>query len=370
MSNRKTQLAAAVGSALLVFGGGAQAQALEAKVSGQVNRAIMYADDGVQKKTFNVDNEISGTRFRFTGAATMMPGIRAGVHLEWDYQSNESQLVTIAVPSSPAATSATASQLLVERYADVWFEHASFGKLHLGQGDGAANGAVEVDLSGTGIINPSLVTDLGGALAFRVTGTGALSAATIGGVISQQDFESRYDRTMYVTPTFAGFRGQVSNGTKDTFNTSEAALWYSGKLGALGDLAGALGWSSQGAASGLNKDVTIGGSVSWLHTSGINLTYGHTEREVPLAPPAARDAKFDYVKLGYKFGRHAIAVDYAIGKDQAATGDEAKMYGVGYVFAPIGWAEIYAGYKLHSLDRPGTALEDIALFTVGTRLKF
>src|SRR5688572_4045522 len=178
MKNRKTQLAAAVGAALLSLGGAAQAQQLEAKVSGQVNRAIMWADDGVQKKTFNVDNEISGTRFRFAGNATMMPGIRAGVLLEMDYQSNESQLVTMAVPSTPAVTSATSSQLLVERYAEAWFEHASFGRLNIGQGDGAANGGVEVDLSGTGVINPSLVTDLGGGLFFRNKDTGAISTVT------------------------------------------------------------------------------------------------------------------------------------------------------------------------------------------------
>ena len=361
MKNRKTRLAAAVGTALLAFGGAAQAQALEAKVSGQVNRAIMYADDGVQKKTFNVDNEISGTRFRFAGNAAMSPGLRAGVLLEFDFQSNESQAVTMAVPSTAAA--------LVERHMDVWFEHASFGKLHLGQGDGAANGGVEVDISGTGIINPSLVTDLGGGLAFR-TAAGVLSGPTIGAVISQQDFESRYDRVMYVTPTFGGFRAQVSNGTKDNLNVIEGSAWYSGTLGALGNLVAAVGYSKQAQAAGFAKDEVTGGSVSWLHPTGINLTYGHTSRDIPVGVDLTRDGKFDYVKVGYKFGRHAVGVDYAIGKDQAATGDDAKMYGIGYVFAPIGWAEIYAGYKIHSLDRPGTAFEDIALFTVGTRLKF
>jgi hypothetical protein len=363
MKNRKTQLAAAVGAALLAFGSTAQAQApLEVKVSGQVNRALMYADDGVDKKTFNVDNEISGTRFRLTGAAGITPSLRAGVILEFDFQSNESSVVTMAAPSSTPA--------LVERHMDAWVERTGWGRLHLGQGDGAANGGVEVDISGTGIISAAAVNDIGGALAFRAEGTGA-AGPTISNVIDRQDFESRYDRVMYVTPTFGGFRGQVSNGTQGTFNVSEAALWYSGKLGALGDLVGALGYSKSGAAAGANKEEIIGGSVSWLHTSGISLTYGHTTREVPVVPPtASRDGDFDYVKLGYKFGKHAVSLDYAMGKDQAAAGDDAKMYGAGYVWTPISWAEFYAGYKVHSLDRPGTAFEDIALLTVGTRLKF
>ena len=100
MTIRKTQLSAAVGAALLALAGAAYAQQpLEVKVSGQINRALMYADDGVQKKTFNVDNEISGTRFRFAGSAGLVPNVRAGVLLEWDYQSNESQLVTMPAPS-------------------------------------------------------------------------------------------------------------------------------------------------------------------------------------------------------------------------------------------------------------------------------
>jgi hypothetical protein len=369
MTIRKTQLAAAVGAALLALAGAAQAQQtqpLKVEVGGQVTRALMYADDGVQKKTFNVDNEVSGTRFRFAGSAGMTPGIRAGVLMEFDFQSNESSVVTMAAPSSAPS--------LVERHMDVWFEHMSFGKFHLGQGDGAANGAVEVDLSGTGIItSSSAVQDIGAALAFR-TSAGALSTATITNTIDRYDFESRYDRAMYVTPVFSGFRGQVSNGVKDGLTTTEAALWYAGKLGAFGDLAGAFGYSQQGNATpGAAKDEYMGGSISWLHGSGINLTFGHTEREIALTGVdlgSSRSGSFDYFKVGYKFGQHAIAADYALGKDQNAAGDESKMMGIGYVFTPISWAELYAGYKVHSLDRAGATFEDIALFTVGTRLKF
>ena len=370
MNQRNMQLPAAVGAALLALGSAAQAQApLEAKVSGQVSRVIMYADDGQDKRTLNADNDISGTRFRFTGSAGMTPQIKAGVLLEWDYQSNESNLVSIQSPSFPATSSATASPTLAERYLEAYFEHARFGTLRLGQGDGAANNGTEVDLSGTGIITSVFVSELGGGINYRTPGSAVLGP-TISSTITQQDFESRYDRIMYVTPTFGGFRAQVSNGTKDGFATSEASLWYAGKLGALGDLAAAVGFSNQGAAPGLNDDETIGGSISWLHGSGINVTYAHSQREIPVALPASREGKFDYIKVGYKFGQHAIAADYGIGKDQGATGDEAKTMGIGYVWSPIGWAELYAGYRKHSLDRPGLTFDDIAVTTIGTRLKF
>jgi len=376
MKNRKTQLAAAVGAALLAIGGAAQAQQpLKVEVSGQVSRALIYADDGVQKKTFNADNDISGTRFRFVGSAGMTPSIRAGVRLEWDYQSNESNLVTMANGSAPAVSSATASPTLAERYLEAWFEAAGWGRLYLGQGDGAANDGTEVDLSGTGIISSVFVSELGGGIAFRNTAGGL--GPTVSASITQQDFESRYDRVMYVTPTFGGFRGQVSTGTKDGASTSEASLWYAGKFAGFGDLAAAIGYSNQGGpitTPGAAHDETMGGSVSFLHTSGINLTYAHSQRDIPLttAPDigSTRDGKFDYFKVGYKWGQHAVGVDYAIGKNQSAVDDKVKTIGVGYVWSPIAWAELYAGFRTYELDRPNATFEDISTFTLGTRLKF
>ena len=40
-----------------------------------------------------------------------------------------------------------------------------------------------------------------------------------------------------------------------------------------------------------------------------------------------------------------------MGDDFAATGDEAKMYGIGYVWNPVRWLELYAAYKVHQLDQ-------------------
>ena len=44
-----------------------------------------------------------------------------------------------------------------------------------------------------------------------------------------------------------------------------------------------------------------------------------------------------------------------MGDDFAAVGDEAKMYGIGYVWNPVRWLELYAAYKMHELDRSAPA---------------
>jgi hypothetical protein len=76
-----------------------------------------------------------------------------------------------------------------------------------------------------------------------------------GQTTSSQDFESRYDRVRYDTSTFGGMTLSGSFGAKDaTREVSEFALRYGGK-GAFGEIAAALGFSSQDAATpGWQKD--------------------------------------------------------------------------------------------------------------------
>jgi hypothetical protein len=380
MKLRKTQVAAAVGAALFVAGTAVQAQtAPTVQVYGQVSRALLWADDGTQNKWFHVDNEASGTRFGITGTGQALPALRFGFRIELDLQSNESQRVNFSAagPQSnfPGSTS---DRGFSERHMDAWVE-GGWGRVNIGQGDGAANGATESDLSGTGIVNGIGVADLGGGFVHREA-DGTFSAGdTIGATINQQDFESRYDRLMYVTPTFGGFRAQASWGQKNdsaasTVNTDvkEISLWYGAKMGGLGELAAAVGWSEQGALVGARKDETIGGSVSWLHGSGFNLTYSYSNRDNPTAlTDESRDSTFNYFKAGFKRGAHAIAIDYAMGDDFRFTGDEAKMYGIGYVWSPVRWLELYAGYKVHQLEfSDGGELEDIKIGTIGTRVRF
>jgi len=348
----KTRLLLAFGAAALAAN--VQAQGIDLKLSGQINRALMRVDDGVENNWFNVDNANSSTRFRFNAEGDAGPGLRAGILWEMEYKSNASNAVTFPLRQ--------VSPTLDERHMDV-FVRGGFGTLRLGQGDGAANGASEVDLSGTTVAHYASTTDIGGAFQYRTAGV--LSGASISGTISNQDFESRYDRLHYQSPSFSGFMAEVSLGHKAT-DIVEFALRYSGKLGALGTLgtlAGALGYSN--ADDPVIDIKTVGGSVSWLHDSGLNLTFAHTTRDLP-----GREGKFSYLKAGYKFGQHAVSIDYGMGDDQAAAGDEAKVYGIGYVFTPLAWAEIFALYKLHSIDRPGVSLEDINFFMVGSRIKF
>lgn len=347
----KTKLLLALATGLFVAQ--ALAQGIEVKLSGQINRALMNVDDGTDDEWFNVDNGNSSTRFRFNAEGDVMPGLKAGILWEVEYKSNPSSDVRFGDRQIDPS--------LNERHLDLFFR-GGWGTLRLGQGDGAANGASEVDLSGTTVAHYASTGDVGGAFQYR--SGGALSGTSIASTLSNQDFESRYDRLYYLSPSFSGFTGEASLGNKES-DIVEFAVRYSGRLEALGNLAAAIGYSKEDALPGGTDDKTFGGSVSWLHPSGFNLTYTHTDRDF-----AGRDSKFDYFKAGYKSGAHAVSIDYGIGQDQAASGDEAKVYGIGYVFTPIAWAEIFALLKQHSIERSGASLDDIQFFMVGSRIKF
>ena len=346
-------LAAAVGAALAAMSGAAAA--LEVELSGQLNRGIMHVDDGVESDVFHVDNDNSSTRVRLRASEDVSPGLKAGVLFEVEYQSSPSNVVDFADRNGP-------SPEFDERYVDIFFE-GGFGRASLGQGDGAANGAVEVDLSGTTVAHYADIAAIGGGFEFRTPGEGFGPA--IAAVLSQQDFESRYDRVRYDTPSFGGFGAAVSHGVKDSLDVWETAVRYNAEVGALGRIAAALGYSEQEGLPGAIDDETIGGSASWLHPSGINLTLGHTNRDL-----GERDAKFTYAKVGYKWGKHAVSADYAVGDDQAADGDEGTSMSVAYVFTPIRWAELFGLAKQAELDRSGASFDDIRIFMVGTRLRF
>ncbi len=192
MFNRESKaLATAVLIVLTAIGTAAHAQApgLKVELSGQVNRAFMAADDGVDTETFFVDNVNSGSRFRFVASGDVSPGLKAGVLYEMEFQGNESHLVSM--PGTSPGREVTPQ--LRERHAAVFLQ-GGWGKVTLGQSDGAANGGAEVDLSGTQVAHYAFGSLIGGGIMFRDSAGGF--GPTILSTTNLQDFESRYDSAL------------------------------------------------------------------------------------------------------------------------------------------------------------------------------
>ena len=340
--------------ALISLLGMPSVQAVEVKLSGQVNRAIMWADNGKDTSVLHVDNDNSSTRFRFTGSEQMNDFVNVGVVWENEYQSNDSSKVDVGQDNDGTSE-------FNDRKLEAYFV-MPFGKVSIGQGDGAANGTSEEDLSGTSVIIYSSVTDTAGSINFRDNNDNAI--ATVGSTRSNFDGLSRNDRLRYDTPSFGGATLSVSATNGDAY---ELAARYSADFDRFGKITTAIGYVDTEKRT--DPEYTqIGGSVSWLHTSGINLTLSSGTRDIE---KRSTDPVNYYGKLGYKFDIHAFAVEYGVTEDLAQKRDTSKNYGLAYVITPWNGVEFYGMYRTYELDRKGTSnIEDIQQVMLGTRVKF
>jgi hypothetical protein len=326
----------------------------------QINHGVMVTDSAAGTKTYTADNDNSASRAGVrVNADVADTGLSVGAHVELEYQVNPSNAVS--------ENERTISGEFAERHLNIYVAGA-FGKVSVGQGDGAANGNIERDLSGTAVIsyaNPGLV---GGGLNFVETSSPA-DVVRFGAAMSDQDFESRYTRVRYDLPKFGPVSLAVSQGTKNSDeDVSELSARFDSELGGAGKLSAALGYSSRDVGGATDKADTIGGSVSWLHDSGVNLTGAYSAASDDNS--ANPDSDFYLVKLGYKTGMHAMDIHMMEASDRVAEGDTATTVGVGYVYSPAKYFSAYPGYNTNSLDRDAGDYENVDTLFVGGLLKF
>ena len=350
---KKKLLTAVLAAGLTVMGFGS-AHAMEVKLSGQINRAIMWADNGVDSELLHVDNDNSSTRFRLKGSQQVTDSLKVGVVWENEFESNSSSKVDVGQKDDGESA-------FKERKFEGYFQGA-FGKISIGQGDGAANGTSETDLSGTTVIMYSGVNDTAGDIKFRDSNDTEIDK--IDATRDNFDGLSRNDRLRYDSPKFGGvtLSASFTNG-----NAYELAARYAAEMGGFGKIAVALGYVDSDERE--DPEFTqLGGSLSWLHTSGINLTFAYGTLD---SDGADTDPLNYYAKLGYKFGKHAIAVEYGMTEDLAQENDESSNYGIAYVAKPWKAIELYGTYRVYQLERDGVSdIEDISQLMIGTRIKF
>ena len=334
----------------------APAYAIDFAISGQLNRAALYADDGNSAKWFFVDNNNSSTRFRFRGSNDFEGGWKVGFLWEVEMKSNSSDQVSMSDQSDLGPVNFN------ERHMDIWIE--KWGTLRLGQGDTATNGTSEVDLSGTDVAAYSSVNDVGGNFEFRDNGTG--TGITVSNSRSNFDGLSRKDRVRYDTPRWAGF---FASGSVEGNSEWDVAARYAGDFG-WARFAAAAGWADYGSSSDNNggtRDGNFSSSASMLFDFGLNLTASYAFRKQDSTDPWNL-----YGKIGYKFLKmHAASIQYSRTQNLSAKDDKGDTFALAYVFTPWESVEFYGTYRLFMLDRDeGSNPDDINIFMTGARVRF
>ena len=323
---------------------------------GQVNRAILFGDNGEESETFFVDNDHSSSRlgFRIGYEGNV---VDAGVNLEFSIQSNASGDVTFDEPSSDFEFG--------ERKMEV-FASGNFGKISLGQGDTASNGTAEIDLSGTDIIGYVGVADYAGGLTFNNSGV------SVGDVFNQFDGLSRDDRIRYDTPEFGGFKLSTSVAEEQEW---DVALRFARAFGT-GEFEAAVAYAEP-KEDEIDSQVSLSASAIF---SGISVTAAYGTQS--LVDGLAGDPEFYYVKLAYKeqlfngggLGKTGFGIDYYDGSDIGAADGileaDSQSWAIFAVqdFSNLG-AQVYLGYRNYTFD---SASDDDDLYAVmgGARIRF
>jgi hypothetical protein len=327
-------------------------------LSGQVNRAVNLADDGDSTKAYFVDNNASNTRFRLIGTGKVTDDFTIGTRFEVALTSNSS--------SEVSQDDEDAGDFSDVRWGEVSFDSKRFGKLSLGKGDTASNNSAEVDLSRTDVVQYSSVADIAGGLQFR-DNDNDLTGISMSDTFKNLDGLSREDRVRYDTPSFYGF-SLASSAVSD--QRWDASLWWGGQ-----------GYGFKAAAAAAvsdpnedNADLRYDGSFSILHeATGLNLTLsGGLQEQNDQGDNSNLYAKAGWIASLFSFGDTAFGVDYTQSTNFPTGSDDGYSVGAAIVQEIDDFGtEIYAQYRLYSLDRSGApGVQDLNVGTVGARVKF
>ena len=364
----KKLLAAAIASAVAVP---TAAQAVDFKVSGQVNRALRLIDDGQASSVQHVDNGASGTRVRFVGSEKFGNGDSAGVNLELGISSNSTQSVQ---------NNGDGANSISIRHSAVWYG-GDWGKLFLGHTSDSYDGVQSSSKSGVDLADGLYNHDAQGTY-FRTTdgmflesgvgtATGTASGSIgISSVFSTQD-GSRNDVIRYDTPALGPVSASISHGN----NSFSGRIVFSNKFANGADLKVQLGGRDQSAQDG-NTD--IGLSAGLKLATGTNFAYSVGSQDTNEA--GETNGELHFFQIGHNWGSNAVAVSYNYAECYALNAandnsgcDEGRSYGIGWVHTIKKLnAEVYASLHRYKLDLPASlpSVEDVDALMVGTRIKF
>jgi predicted porin len=336
------------------------------QVYGQVNKALLIWDDGVDSDAFVVDNDSSGSRVGFTGKATLKPGWSAGYLIELDIQDSASDKVNNFEKNGDEGIS---DEIRI-RYNNVYIESERLGRITLGQGSTAADGATEVVL-GNSLRN----SDIQHGVSFQLRESdGDFSGITLGDVAQNLD-GGRDDLIRYDSPSIYGFILSTSWGDNDYFDVAARFKkeWNSIRLAA----ALAYQWDGTEDSGPDSSFEVLSGSVSVMHVpTGIYGAFAAGEKEFDDA--GASDPSFWYAQLGIEkkwlpYGSTTVYGEYGEYSDFSIEGFDTERWGLGAVQKFDSAAlELYAVAAFYSFETPAGEedLEDLSTIMIGSRIKF
>jgi len=338
-------------------------------ISGSINRAMQYVDNGNSNAWHNVDGGTDGSRLRILVNGQLTESVKVGGTWEADLPTSSDHGKTSSTEANAQGSTSTTSSAFNVRHVNVTFSHATLGKFSIGQGNVASN-----NLKSLGKTSKS-ETGLSSGGAMLLFDKTALTQTTLsaGGQFASY-FGTRADRIRYDTPSLMGFAAAISMGDS---GRSDATITYGATYGDVTVAAGVHG-THTGSASPTEN---IGGSVAAKHTSGLSIG-AHYGQENGTSNNAGTTVNIEGSAWGAEVGfttsamssLGATSFEVKYVESDEATVDLMEAEAVGFTInqdLPAG-VNLYGMYKVASFDdgAASTAIDDVTVFMVGTRIKF
>jgi len=279
------------------------------QISGQVNRALLVWDDGVDSDAYIVDPDSDGSRFRFTGKAQIKPGWTAGYIMEF----NVVDTASFAVSQIDDEGRNNDDGFNIRQ--NGWYiESDRLGRVSMGQLSQPTDGINEISVVNT--YATVAKTHYAGGFFLRDGNddfTGIRWQDIVGAIGGSQDDIVRYD-----SPAIYGFILSASWGDNDLWDVAlhYEKEWNSIKIAAgIGYLEDHTGGSFGDVVDHSTNHQQLSGSISAMHVpTGLFLTFAAGHREFD--DNALNDSDNWYVQGGisrnwFSYGATTLWADYA-----------------------------------------------------------
>lgn len=335
---------------------------LGAAIYGQLNFGALQVDNGSGRERYLAEN----------------PSVPSRVGILWDVPLAGHTSLTLNLETGLGLTnlsevSPTKRSLGFDfqrsdlRKFEVIFASETWGRLSLGQGSMASDGAAGVDLSRTSLALGPAIADLGGRTEFLSP------EGTASGLFVEDVFDDlagvRKLRLRYDTPAWNGLTVSVAHGTDvlrpgENLNFTDVAATYAMQTDHIVlEAAASYEWVDR-------RQERAVASASILHIeSGLNaaLATGANQRG---------HGGYVYAKLGLirdltRLGKTAIALEYYHGEDLGFRGSRSEAVGFGLIQNIAVWnLDLVAAVRRYDLSASAVALEEIDVVLIGARWQF
>ena len=375
------------------------AQALDVSVSGQVNRAIRFADNGVGSDVQHVDGSASKSRFRFTAEGEAMPGITAGVKMEIGFASNPGGALDIE-QADTGAGNADGLNLVDARHSFLYFS-GDFGKVSLGNLEAAGNGVMWTSHNGAWM-GTEYSPDTNSGLGVMTTGNESAvcgmrtpageDVVHVSWAGDYAEHEVDGDEVTHVTgSTESGYQHSfgdlneycsvysffpsVNIGRKNTLRYDTPSIGpvsFSGSVQKKDKTDHVWSFGAKlshdvGAANVIGglilmDDVLgIAGGIAFANGTSVNAAWGTDDS-------SNQGYEDMYINVAHTWGNTSVAMDYR--STDFDDGKQGRAIGLGVSQSLGGGVDVYAGFNNYSFDMDGPDLEDINAFHIGSRVTF